>query len=33
MTTHTSDTAQATINADQAELDKFGALAQSLIHI
>jgi len=27
MTTHTSDTAQATINADQAELDKFGALA------
>ncbi|MBB1625480.1 bifunctional 2-polyprenyl-6-hydroxyphenol methylase/3-demethylubiquinol 3-O-methyltransferase UbiG [Achromobacter sp. UMC71] len=27
MTIHTSDTAQATINADQAELDKFGALA------
>ncbi len=27
MTTHTSDTAQATINADQAELDKFSALA------
>ncbi|MDC6161372.1 bifunctional 2-polyprenyl-6-hydroxyphenol methylase/3-demethylubiquinol 3-O-methyltransferase UbiG [Achromobacter xylosoxidans] len=27
MSTHTSDTAQATVNADQAELDKFGALA------
>ncbi|CAB3676331.1 MAG: bifunctional 2-polyprenyl-6-hydroxyphenol methylase/3-demethylubiquinol 3-O-methyltransferase UbiG [Achromobacter pulmonis] len=27
MSTHTSDTAQTTINADQAELDKFGALA------
>ncbi|WP_263910675.1 bifunctional 2-polyprenyl-6-hydroxyphenol methylase/3-demethylubiquinol 3-O-methyltransferase UbiG [Achromobacter sp. 79A6] len=27
MTTQTPDTAQATINADQAELDKFGALA------
>lgn len=27
MSPHTSDTAQATVNADQAELDKFGALA------
>ena len=27
MSTHTSDTAQATVNADQAELDKFSALA------
>ncbi|MGE8655410.1 MAG: bifunctional 2-polyprenyl-6-hydroxyphenol methylase/3-demethylubiquinol 3-O-methyltransferase UbiG [Achromobacter sp.] len=27
MNSHTSDTAQATVNADQAELDKFGALA------
>lgn len=27
MSTRTSDTAQATVNADQAELDKFGALA------
>lgn len=27
MSTHISDTAQATVNADQAELDKFGALA------